>query len=120
MIQKFQNNSTNTNLIIKLLTYGPALYLVCLVLLDKITHTDPGNYQANLELWKTNRDLFYKAYAMFFFYAGLSKARNNTDNSISKHIPAMVTSMILTTFSYVISGLLIDLFYLSGFIIKNL
>lgn len=78
-----------------------------------------------LSLWKTFRNVAY-----FFFIAVLivigimimlrQKVSAQASVSAQQALPSIIISLILVTFSYAIAGLLIDVMYLSMFLIAGL
>jgi len=78
-----------------------------------------------LTLWKTFRNLVYLLFVFIFVILGLGiMFRINIDArtvmTVQNQIPKIIIALILITFSYAIAGFLIDLMYLSMYLIVNI
>ncbi len=74
-----------------------------------------------LELWKTFRNVAYIFYVLMFVVIGfmimLRQKVGQHAITAQQAIPSIIISLIFVTFSYAIAGFLIDLMYLSMFLI---
>lgn len=75
-----------------------------------------------LELWKTFRNIAYVFYVLIFVVIGFlimlrQKIGHQQAITAQQAIPSIIVSLIFVTFSYAIAGFLIDLMYLSMFLI---
>ncbi|NCN06332.1 MAG: phage tail tape measure protein [Candidatus Pacebacteria bacterium] len=78
-----------------------------------------------LDLWKKFRNLAYFFFIIMFLVIGFmimfrSKVGGQAAITAQQAIPSILISLILVTFSYAISGFLIDLMYLSMYLIVGL
>jgi hypothetical protein len=78
-----------------------------------------------LEIWKAFRNLAYFLFIIMFVVIGFmimfrTKISQNAVVTIQEALPRIVVSLILITFSYAIAGFVIDMIYLSIFIITSL
>lgn len=78
-----------------------------------------------LDLWKKFRNLAYFFFIIMFLVIGFmimfrSKVGGQAAITAQQAIPSILISLILVTFSYAISGFLIDLMYLSMYMIVGL
>lgn len=78
-----------------------------------------------LGIWKVLRNLSYTAFILIFILIGLGiMFRINIDAravmTIQNQLPKIVLALILITLSYAIAGFLIDMMYLSIYLIVNL
>jgi hypothetical protein len=81
--------------------------------------------QPVLEIWKTVRNLAYLFFIVFFVAIGFmimfrKKIDPQTAASIQNSLPRIVTALILITFSYALSGLLIDTIYLANALLETI
>jgi len=77
-----------------------------------------------LPLWKAFRNIVYLFFVLIFIIIGLGimfrvKIDPRTVMTIQNQIPKIIIALILVTFSYAIAGFLIDLMYLSLYLIFN-
>ena len=82
-----------------------------------------NNSQAILILWRISRDIVYLFYIVIFVIIGFmimfrSKLNPQTSVNIQLALPGIIVSLILVTFSYAISGLIIDTVFLSHKLIE--
>ncbi|MBP6913124.1 MAG: hypothetical protein KBC00_00750 [Candidatus Levybacteria bacterium] len=75
-----------------------------------------------LGIWARFRDISYLAFVLAFTIVGLAimfrvKIDARTVMSIQNQIPKLIVALILVTFSYAIAGLLIDLMYVSLYLV---
>ena len=77
-----------------------------------------------LELWKTFRNIAYVFYVVIFIIIGFlimfRKKVGQSAITAQQAIPNVIVSLLFVTFSYAIAGLLIDLMYLSMFLIVGI
>lgn len=78
-----------------------------------------------LNIWTTMRNLVYLLFVLLFIVIGLGiMFRIQIDPravmSIQSQLPKIVITLLLVTFSYAIAGVLIDMMYLSLFLIINI
>ncbi len=77
-----------------------------------------------LELWKTFRNVAYIFYVLMFVVIGfmimLRQKVGQHAITAQQAIPSIIVSLIFVTFSYAIAGFLIDLMYLSMFLIVGI
>lgn len=77
------------------------------------------------KLWETFRNVVYLGFVIVFVVIGLAimlrlKIDPRTVMSIQNQIPKIIIGLILVTFSFAIAGFLIDLMYLSMYLIFNI
>jgi len=77
------------------------------------------------KLWAGFRNLAYLAFMIVFIVIGLAvmlrvKIDPRTVMTIENQIPKIIVSLVLVTFSFAIAGLLIDLMYVSIYLIFNM
>lgn len=75
-----------------------------------------------LNLWKVFRNLAYTFFVIIFIVIGFmimfrKRISGQTAISAQQAIPSVITSLIFVTFSYAIAGFLIDLMYLSMYLV---
>lgn len=77
-----------------------------------------------LELWKLFRNIAYMFYVVIFIAIGFlimfRKKVGQSAITAQQAIPSTIVSLLFVTFSYAIAGLLIDLMYLTMFLIVGL
>lgn len=78
-----------------------------------------------LDLWKTFRNFVYLFFVFIFVIIGLGimfriKIDPRTVMTLQNQIPKIIIALVLVTFSYAIAGFLIDMMYVSLFLIFNL
>jgi hypothetical protein len=74
-----------------------------------------------LGIWKTFRDISYLVFVLAFIFIGLGimlriKIDPRTVMTIQNQIPRVIVSILLITFSFAISGFMIDLMWLSTYV----
>ncbi|MEX0896293.1 MAG: hypothetical protein WDZ94_05195 [Patescibacteria group bacterium] len=77
-----------------------------------------------LELWRAFRNIAYFFFIIFFIVLGFMimfryKLGGQAAITAQQAIPSVIVSLILVTFSYAIAGFMIDLMYLSMFLIVS-
>ena len=90
----------------------------------KVAHAQVGGSGAEVirpveKVWQVSRDITYLLFVVVFVVAGLMimfRARLNPQTvvSIQAALPGLVIGLVLVTFSYFISGLIIDLAFLGS------
>ncbi|MFZ2199744.1 MAG: hypothetical protein WAV40_03070 [Microgenomates group bacterium] len=75
-----------------------------------------------LQIWKAFRNLAYSLYIIIFLVIGVmimlrTKINAQTIISIQNSLPNLLVTLLLITFSYAIAGFVIDLIYLSMYLI---
>lgn len=74
-----------------------------------------------LQLWKTFRNIAYMFFVLIFIVIGFlimfRKKVNQQAITAQQAIPSIIVSLLFVTFSYAIAGFLIDLMYLSMYLI---
>ncbi len=78
-----------------------------------------------MQIWTVVRNLAYLGFVVVFIFIGFAimfriKMNPNTVVSIQSTIPKVIIALILITFSYAISGFLIDIMYVSIGVITQL
>ncbi|MBP9819609.1 hypothetical protein KBC79_02615 [Candidatus Woesebacteria bacterium] len=78
-----------------------------------------------LELWKTFRNVAYMFFVIIFIIIGFlimfrAKISGQTAVTAQQAIPTIIVSLLFVTFSYAIAGFMIDLMYLSMFLILGI
>lgn len=78
-----------------------------------------------LTVWKAFRNLAYFCFIIIFVVIGFmimfrTKINSNTIATIQESLPKIIVTLLLITFSYAIGGLVIDLMYLSIFVLIGL
>lgn len=78
-----------------------------------------------LKVWKAFRNMAYFAYIVVFVVIGFmimfrKKISSNAVMTIQEALPKLIITLILITFSYAIAGLVVDLMYLSIFVLVGL
>lgn len=83
-----------------------------------------GSLNPILEIWKMMRNVAYLFYVIMFIVIGilimLRKRVGQAAITAQQAIPSAIVSLIFVTFSYAIAGFLIDIMYLSMFLIIGL
>lgn len=77
-----------------------------------------------LKIWKAFRNITYFFYIVIFVVVGFmimfrKKVSSNTIVTIQEALPKLIVTLLLITFSYAIAGFVIDLIYLSIFVMIN-
>lgn len=78
-----------------------------------------------LDLWKVFRNISYTFFALIFVVIGFmimfrTKISGNVAVTAQQAIPSIIMSLIFVTFSYAIAGFMIDVMYLSMYLILGL
>lgn len=78
-----------------------------------------------LPLWETFRNITYLIFVILFVIIGLGimfrvKIDPRTVMTVQNQIPKIILAIIFVTFSYAIAGFLIDMMYLSMYVIFNI
>ncbi|MBI4092212.1 MAG: hypothetical protein HY427_03350 [Candidatus Levybacteria bacterium] len=78
--------------------------------------------EPTLELWKAFRNITYMIFVLLFLIIGLGimfriKIDPRTVMTVQNQIPKIIIALALVTFSYAIAGFLIDLMYVSMYLI---
>jgi hypothetical protein len=78
-----------------------------------------------LDLWKVFRNIAYTFFVLIFIVIGFmimfrTKISGNAAVTAQQAIPSIIMSLIFVTFSYAIAGFMIDLMYLSMYLILGI
>lgn len=78
-----------------------------------------------LNIWKAFRNIAYFAFIIIFVVIGFmimvrQKISSNAVVTIQEALPKIIITLILITFSYAIAGLMVDIMYLSIFILTGI
>lgn len=78
-----------------------------------------------MRLWSATRNISYMLFVLAFVIIGLAimlrvKIDPRTVMSIQNQIPKVIIALVFITFSYAIAGLLVDLMYVTNYVLINL